>query len=73
MAFTQADLQKLERAIASGVKSVAYSDRTVTYQTINDMRAARVAIAAELGINLNASAPGRPRLFRVTQTGNGYS
>jgi len=70
MAYTQQDLQTLERAIASGVQQVRYSDRLVTYQSIDAMRAARQEIANELGITL--SAPKR-RVFRTYQRGNGYS
>ena len=72
MAFTANDLAILERAIASGVKRVGYADRTVEYQSIADMRAARVRIAMELGIDLRATATPRRTLFRVSQTGNGY-
>ena len=69
MAFTQQDLVTLERAIASGAQQVRYADRTVTYQSTADMQRARKEIAAELGVEL---APPRRRMFRVTQTGNGY-
>lgn len=72
MAFTANDLVILERAIASGVKRVAYADRTVEYQSIADMRSARSRIALELGIELRADAKPRRSLFRVSQTGNGY-
>ena len=36
-ALTQADIDKLKRAIASGVKSVTYSSGTVTYQSTEEM------------------------------------
>lgn len=71
MAFTANDLVILERAIASGVKRVAYADRTVEYQSIADMRSARIRIAMELGVDLRPE-PRRRTLFRVNQTGNGY-
>lgn len=72
MAFTANDLVILERAIASGVKRVAYADRTVEYQSIADMREVRAQIAAELGIDVRAAAKPRRSLFRMFQSGNGY-
>lgn len=41
MAFTSADLTVIERAIASGVLRVKFSDREVTYQSIADLFKAR--------------------------------
>lgn len=69
MAFTLDDLTTLERAIAAGVQSVRYADRTVTYQTLADMRRARAEMQAELGVR---PIPIRRRLFRVFQRGMGY-
>jgi len=69
MAYTQQDLQTLERAIAAGVQQVRYADRIVTYQTLDAMRAARVEIANELGITLR---PPRRRVFRTYVSGSGY-
>ena len=39
MAFTQADLDKLDRAIAAGrgVRSIAFADQTITFHTVSDM------------------------------------
>lgn len=47
-ALTQADLDKLDRAIASGVRRVTYSTGTVEYQSIDDMMKARAFISGEL-------------------------
>lgn len=69
MAYTQQDLQTLERAIAAGVQQVRYGDRVVTYQSLDAMRAARIDIANELGITLR---PPRRRVFRTFVSGNGY-
>lgn len=69
MAYTQQDLQTLERAIAAGVQQVRYGDRVVTYQSLEAMRAARIDIANELGITLR---PLRRRVFRTFVSGNGY-
>ena len=37
MALSQTDVDKLKRAIASGVRSVTYSSGTVTYQSTAEM------------------------------------
>lgn len=37
MAFSSADLTAIEKAIASGVLRVQFSDRQVTYQSISDL------------------------------------
>jgi hypothetical protein len=37
MAFTSADLTAIEKAIASGVLVVKFSDRQVTYQSTADL------------------------------------
>jgi hypothetical protein len=41
MAFTQAQLDALETAIASGTLEVRYGDKTVRYQSTSDMIKAR--------------------------------
>lgn len=46
---TQADLDKLDKAIASGVRRVTYTSGTVEYQSLDDMMKARAHIAALLG------------------------
>lgn len=35
--FTQADVDALKSAIATGTKTVAYADKTVTYQSTKEM------------------------------------
>ena len=37
MAFNESDVTALETAIKSGVLKVAYADRTVQYQTLDEM------------------------------------
>lgn len=51
MAWTQTDLQTLEAAIASGARIVRYGDKEVTYQTLDQMRALRREMQAELGLS----------------------
>lgn len=70
MAWTNSDVEKLEKAIASGAMSVRYKDRTVQYQSMDAMRAARREMLAEIA----AATPGKKKrrhTFRVTQTSTG--
>jgi hypothetical protein len=49
MAWTQADLDAIDEAIASGVLTIRHLDgRSVTYQSTEDMMKARGLIAASL-------------------------
>lgn len=49
MAFTHADLELIERAIVTRQASVRFSDgRQVTYRSIDELKAARATIQAEL-------------------------
>jgi hypothetical protein len=41
MAFTQADIDAVDRAIATGELRVRYADREVQYRTIDDLIKAR--------------------------------
>ena len=36
--WTKKDIEKLEKAIASGVQSVSYDDRTVNYRSLEEMK-----------------------------------
>jgi hypothetical protein len=57
--WTQADLATLEAAIASGTRHVQYGDKSVTYQTIEQMLRARSEI-------ISALSGGSPRKFFAT-------
>ena len=48
MAWTQDDLDKINRAIATGAKRVRFQTHEVEYQTIEQMMKARDLITAEL-------------------------
>ena len=49
MAFTQSDLDAINRAIASGAMEVSYADGSrVKYRDLNDMLRTRDMIAAEV-------------------------
>ena len=49
MAYTQDQLDRLEAAIARGVRTVSYNGESVTYESLKDMRALRNEMRAELG------------------------
>ncbi len=56
MAFTQAQLDAIEEAIASGAMKVKYADKEVTYQSMSDLLRARDTIRRALGITTGASS-----------------
>lgn len=49
MAYQQSDLDKLDAAIVSGIKSVTFADgRRTEYQSVGEMRAVRADVKAEV-------------------------
>jgi hypothetical protein len=63
--WTQAHYETLRDAIAAGVLTVRYADRTVTYHSLTDMR----SLLAEMYRELNPStAPG----YRLASTRKGF-
>ena len=75
MSVTQADLDALNAAIASGEKQVALGAQQVTYRSIAELIAARNDLEAQLKAQ-NADAAGTPRKSRLTrlyQAGRGYN
>lgn len=48
MAWTQAEIDALKAAIATGVKSVTYTDRTVVYHSLAEQMQALAAMEAEV-------------------------
>ncbi len=48
MAWSQADLDAIDLAIGAGVKRVSYTDRTIEYQTLEEMLKARAAMQTEI-------------------------
>ena len=55
MAYQQSDLDKLDAAIASGIQQVTYADgRTVRYQNLDQLLAAKKVIAAEVAMQAAA-------------------
>ncbi|WP_313447498.1 phage head-tail joining protein [Pseudomonas sp.] len=69
MAFNNKQVEQLEAAIAAGVLSVRYADRTVTYQSLVEMRRLLKQMRDELG--QAAGAPRRRRIVRLYQSGTG--
>jgi len=54
VAFTQTDLDNLERAIAEGVTSVTVNGRTVSYRSLEEMQRTRDLIRGELSLINNS-------------------
>lgn len=50
MAWTQTQLDALEAAIAQGTTKVKYSDKEVTYRSLDEMMQIRDKIREDLGI-----------------------
>ncbi len=48
MATTQADVDRLEKAIKSGALRVKYQDRDVTYRSLAEMRSELVRLQRDL-------------------------
>ncbi len=69
MAFTTEQITQLEGAIAAGVLSVRYADRTVTYQSLAEMRKLLKQMRCELGAAVGQ--PRRRRIVRLYQSGMG--
>lgn len=59
MAYTLSQLERLERAIASGVLRVEHLGEVTVYQSLADMIKLRDQIKAELGVETPATARGR--------------
>ncbi|KRG54102.1 phage head-tail joining protein [Stenotrophomonas nitritireducens] len=70
MAFTKEQTAALEEAIAAGVLSVRYADRTVTYQSLDAMRRLLKQMREEAGQG-TAPARRRQRVVRLYQSGTG--
>lgn len=50
MAFSQAQLDAIEEAIAAGSTSVSYEGKSVTYRSLDDMLRVRAIIRNALGL-----------------------
>lgn len=65
MSWTQADVSRLQAAIASGQLSVRLGERQVTYQSVDAMLKALDRMQAEMSA---AAATGRPATRRIAFT-----
>lgn len=59
MAFTQAQLEQLEAAIATGTTRVEIDGRVVQYQKLADLVALYNSMKAEIGVETPATARGK--------------
>jgi hypothetical protein len=66
MAYTQADLDRIQRAIAKGELEVQYHDRKVRYRSIAELREAQTEIVR----SLDSERP-RSRIVRMRNAGKG--
>lgn len=68
--FTLEMLQKLEEAIAQGVRRVRYSDKEVEYASLDDMLRVRNLMRSQLGIaSAKAFNPVYPRTSKGLTSG----
>ena len=70
MAYTQADLEALQAALAKGEKRVSFGDKTVEYRSIEELQAAIRAVKRDLHEQAVSTGlrPGAPRQIRITTT-----
>ncbi|WP_445938364.1 phage head-tail joining protein [Pseudomonas sp.] len=73
MAYTQAQLDVLEAALAKGEKRVTFGDKTVEYRTVDELKTAIDLVKRDLFEQAVDTGlwPGAPRQIRVT-TGKGF-
>lgn len=69
MSWTQADVSRLQAAIASGQLSVRLGERQVTYQSIEDMLKALDRMQADLAATAAAGKPANRRFAFTTYRG----
>ena len=66
--YTQADLDAINAAIATGAQTITFNNRSVTYHSLKDL----LTLRAEIVRSLNATTTGRTfRLGVVSKTGWG--
>ena len=68
MAFTDAQLQALETALARGERRVTFQDKTVEYRSVDELKAAIREVKQGIYEQATASGlwPSAPRQIRVT-------
>lgn len=67
MAYTQADLEALQAALAKGEKRVSFGDKTVEYRSIEELQAAIRAVKRDLHEQAVATGlwPSAPRQIQI--------
>lgn len=70
MAYTQADLDALQAALAKGEKRVSFGDKTVEYRSVEELQAAIAAVKRDLFEQAVSTGlwPGAPRQIRLHTT-----
>jgi hypothetical protein len=66
MAWTQAQLDAIEAAIAGGELTVHFGDRSVTYRSMDDLLKARAVIKDALA-SQSGTAPDRSSLVKTSK------
>ncbi|AUM00563.1 hypothetical protein B4966_10595 [Rhodocyclaceae bacterium] len=68
MAYTPADLDALQAALAKGERRVSFGDKTVEYRSVEELQAAIRAVKRDLHEQAVATGlwPGAPRQIRIT-------
>jgi ribosomal protein L12E/L44/L45/RPP1/RPP2 len=61
MAFTQANLDAIDAAIASGELTVSVAGRTITYRSIDDLIKARAVVSTAVAAAAASTARAGPR------------
>jgi hypothetical protein len=67
MAWTQADVDRIKAAIASGTKTVAYADKTISYQDTRSMLEALQAMESEVAGSGSSTSDGRSTLVSFSR------
>lgn len=69
MAFTTADLDAIDKRIASAETRIKHGDRDITYADIDSLKARRDLIASEIA---QANGKKRARSWKLYQSGRGF-
>lgn len=69
MAATQADIDALTQAIATGQRQVTIGSQSITYRSISELISARQTLQAELDA---ANGVKRSKQFRLYHSGRGF-
>lgn len=73
MPVTQADIDALTEALATGERVVRKGDKTIEYRSVDELRTARDLLLAELNAATAAdTGVVRPRQTRLYHGGRGY-